>query len=179
MFRLIKSSSRSTAPCSSTSLARPGEKISLSNPLALLVVKGSQRLCRRRQASRPSPDPEPTRMSNDSPSMRVMNTVYNLICKHSQSVQRHHNFCCCIGFCHCCRFSFHGPRQDISRSRVHTHDEVLCTSCPRYELILRVLQRWRLSYPPRSDWFVLDLLRPTLPIPLSAQESVANLTRLG
>ena len=34
------SSSRSTAPCSSTSLARPGERISLSNPLALPVVKG-------------------------------------------------------------------------------------------------------------------------------------------
>ena len=68
-----------------------------------------------------------------------------LICQHSQSVQRHHNFCCCVRFCHCCRFSFHGPRQDISRSRVHTHDEVLCTSCPRYELTLRVLQQWRLS----------------------------------
>ena len=26
---------------------------------------------------------------------------------------------------------------------------------------------------------MLDLLRPTLPIPLSAQETVANLTRLG
>ena len=49
-----------------------------------------------------------------------------LICQHSQSVRRHHNFCCCIRFCHCCRFSFHGPRQEISRSRVHTHDEVLC-----------------------------------------------------
>ena len=62
-----------------------------------------------------------------------------------QSVRRHHNFCRCIRFCHCCRFSFHCPRQDISRSRVHIHDEVLCTSCPRYELTLRVLQRWRLS----------------------------------
>ena len=52
-----------------------------------------------------------------------------LIRQHSQSVRRHHNFCCCIRFCHCCRFLFHGPRQDISRSMVHTHDEVLCTSC--------------------------------------------------
>ena len=63
--------------CSSTSLARPGERISLSNPLALPVVKGSQSLCRRCQASRPSPDPEPTRMSDDSPSTRVISTVCN------------------------------------------------------------------------------------------------------
>ena len=35
------------------------------------------------------------------------------------------------------------------------------------------------SYPPRLDWFMLDLLRPTLPIPLFAQETVANLTKLG
>ena len=30
-----------------------------------------------------------------------------LICKHWQSIQRHHNFCCCIRFCHCCRFPSH------------------------------------------------------------------------
>ena len=36
-----------------------------------------------------------------------------------------------------------------------------------------------LSYPPRLDWLVLDLLRLTLPLPLSAQGTVANLTRLG
>ena len=36
-----------------------------------------------------------------------------------------------------------------------------------------------LSSPPKLDWFALDLLRPTLPIPLSAQETVASLTRLG
>ena len=77
VYRLIKSSSRSTVPCSSTSLALPGERISLSNPLALPVVKGSQRLCTRRQASSPSPDPEPTRMSNDSPSTRVISTEYS------------------------------------------------------------------------------------------------------
>ena len=63
------------------------------------------------------------------------------------------------------------------------HDEVLSRSCLRYELTLRVLQRWKhipdLSYPPRSDWFVPDLLRPTLLIPLFAQETVANLTKLG
>ena len=39
--------------CSSPNLARPGEKISLSNPLALPVVRGSHRLSRRRQATDP------------------------------------------------------------------------------------------------------------------------------
>ena len=34
---------------------------------------------------------------------------------------------------------FHGPRQDISRSRMYAHDEVLCASCPRHELTFRVL----------------------------------------
>ena len=36
-----------------------------------------------------------------------------------------------------------------------------------------------LSYPPSLDWFVLDLLLPTLPHPLFAQGTVASLTGLG
>ena len=36
-----------------------------------------------------------------------------------------------------------------------------------------------LSYPPKLDWFALELLRPTLLLPLSAQGTVASLTKLG
>ena len=39
--------------------------------------QGPHRLCRRSQASNPSPGPEPTRMSNDSPSTRVISTLYS------------------------------------------------------------------------------------------------------
>ena len=135
-------------------VARPAwhvqeERISLSNPLALPVVKGSQRLCRRRQASRPSPDllpvQSPQGCRTDSPSTEGRQHCVQLICQQSQSVQRHQDFSRCVRFCHRCRLSIHGPRQDISRSSVHTHDEVFYASCPRYELTLRVLQRWRLS----------------------------------
>ena len=65
-----------------------------------------------------------------------------LICQHSQSVQRHHDFSRCVRFRHRCRPSFHGPRQDISPSKIYAHDEVLCASCPRKEITFRVLQ-WR------------------------------------
>ena len=54
----------------------------------------------------------------------------------------HHDFNCCVRCCHRCRLSFHGPRQDISRSKMHAHDEVLSSSCPRHEIAFRVLQ-WR------------------------------------
>ena len=94
---------------SSTSLARPGERISLSNPLALPVVKGSQRLCRRppgfQTCSRSRANEDVERFSFHKGHQHCV----QLICQHSQSVQRHHNFCCCVRFCHCCRFSFHGP----------------------------------------------------------------------
>ena len=68
-----------------------------------------------------------------------------LICQPSLSAQRHQDFCRCVRFCHRCRFSFHGPLQDISRSRMYAHDEVLCASCPRQEFTFRVLQWWRLT----------------------------------
>ena len=45
-------------------------------------------------------------------------------------------------FRHRCRLSFHGPRHDISRSKMYAHNEVLCTSCQRHEFTFRVLQRW-------------------------------------
>ena len=152
----------------------PGERISLSNPLALPVVKGSQRLCRRRQASRPSPDPEPTRMSNNSPSTRV---------QHSQSVRRHHNFCCCVRFCHCCRFSFHGPRQDISRSRMHTHDEVLLYVVPKirtHSPCSSTVEAFpNLSYPPRSDWVRAGFAAANTAVPHCLRKRLwQNLTRL-
>ena len=152
------------------------------NPLALPVVKGSQRLCRRRQASRPSPDSETTRMSNDSPSTKVISTCVQLICKHSQSVQKHHNFCCCVRFCHCCRISFHGPRQDISslqgvlsrRSSLYVVPKIR-THSPYSSTV----EDFPKPFVSKLDWFVLDLLRPTLPIPLSAQGTVVSLTKLG
>ena len=80
------------------------------------------------------------------------------------------------------QISFHGPRQDVSRSRVYAHDEVLCASCPRrvrFPCSSAVEAFPDLSCPPRLDWLVLDLLRLTLPHPLFAQGTVASLTRLG
>ena len=63
---------------------------SLSSPLALPVVKGFQRLRRRRHAS------------NHSPGSRAHKDVHQhcvqLICQHSQCVQRHHNFSRCVCF---------------------------------------------------------------------------------
>ena len=142
-----------TIPCVSSLRLTPHQVLQsyhcslqlVSNPLALPVVKGSQRLCKRRQASSPSPDPEPTRMSNRFSFHKGHQHCIQLICQHSQSVQRHHNLSCCVRFCHRCRFSCHGPCQDVSRSRVYAHNEVLCASCSRHEFAFRVLQWWRLS----------------------------------
>ena len=139
--------------------ARPGERMYLSNPLALTVVRRSRRSGRRRQAS-PSPDPQPTRMSNDIHATRVHQQCVHLICQHSQGVQRHHDFNRCVCFRHRCGLSFHGPRQYISRFRMYAHDEVLCASCPRHEFtspFSSVAEAYQgLSCPPRLDWLVLD-----------------------
>ena len=66
---------------------------------------------------------------------------FQLVCQHSQSGIT----TSVAAFASNTVESFHGPRQDVSRSRAYAHDEVLCASCPRHEFAFLVLQRWRLS----------------------------------
>ena len=90
--------------------------------------------------------------------------------------------CCCVRFCHCCRFSLHDQRQDISRSRVHFHDEFLyvVSETRTHSPCSSAVEIFpNLSHPPKLDWFALDLLRPTLLLTLSAQGTVTSLTRDG
>ena len=127
---------------------------------------------------RPSPDPRAHKDVERFSFHKGHQHCLQLIC-----LQRHHNFSCCVRFCHRCRFSFHGTRQDFSRSRVYAHNEVLCASLPktriRFPCSSAVEAFPALSCPPRLDWLLLDLLRLALPHPLFAQGTAASVTRLG
>ena len=128
------------------------KKISLRNPLALPVVRRSHRLCRRRQASSPSHGPEPTKTSNDSPSTRVISTVYS--CSANQDFSRRVRL----------STSRHLSLQDVRSRLIHFP----CSSVAE--------AHQGLSCPPGLDWLVLDSQRLPLPRTLSAQGIVANLS---
>ena len=79
------------------------QRIALSNPLALPVVKGSQRFVwtpgfQTFSRSRAHEDVERFSLH------KAYQHCVQLICQHSKSIQRHHDFRCCVRFYHCCRF---------------------------------------------------------------------------
>ena len=127
----------------------------------------------RRQASSSSlPVQSHTRMSNDSASTRGHQ---HCTADLPAFAECHQDFSRCVRFCHRCRLSFHGPRQDISRSKN------VRASCPKrriHFLCFPVAEAYQgLSCAPRLGWRVLDSWQLPLPRPLSAQGIVANLSR--
>ena len=152
--------------------------------LALPIVrKDLGQLYRRHQASSPSPSPEPHKDVERLSLHEGHQHCVQLICQHSQSVQKHQDFSRCVRFYHRCRLSVHGPRQDISRSKdVRSRRSSLCV-VPKTRIYFpcsSVAEAYQgLLCPPRLGWRLLDSWRLPLPRPLSAQRIVANLSRLG
>ena len=179
---LIKSSSRATAPGNSTSLARPGERISLSNPLALSVVKGSQRLCKTPPSLQPFSRSRAHKDVERFSFHKGHQHRIQLICQRSQSVQ---SITTSVA-----AFASVTVTDSLSTAHVKTSLAPECTITTKFS-VRRAQDTNSLSvlfsgggFPSplvstRLHWFVLDLLRPTLAHRLFAQGTVASLTRLG
>ena len=106
-----------------------------------------------------------------------------LICQHSQSVQRHHNFCCCVRFC--------TVADSLSTVHVKTSLAPGCTITTKFS-VRRSQDTNSLSvffngggFPRPFVSTKVGLVRAgfaaanTADLPLFAQETVADLTKLG
>ena len=166
-------------PCSSTSLARPGDRISLSNPLALPVVNRSQRLCGRRQASqtlsRAHEDVERFSLPQGSSALCTIDLTAFAECPEASQLLLLRSLLSLLPILFprptSGRLSLQGVCSRRSSlyvvPKIRTHS--LCSSTvelpKNFESTKVGLAR-------------ADLLRLTLPLPLSAQGTGANLTRL-